>query len=151
MVDKGWSINPKAWDALEQALLKWKAWNSVLLTKNDQSLVPERPGVYAICAQPPYATGKNRKTLFHSLATPLYIGRSESSIRSRFRVHCQTPTQQLRRAKQCYDRVNLSFWFIELPVSTVKDTEARLIKCFGPPVNNRDGTITGTIKPPIEV
>lgn len=149
-MDKGWSINREDWEALEQALLRRETWSSVLLTQNDESLVPERPGVYAICARPPNAIGQNRKTLFHCLATPLYIGRSESSIKSRFLDHCKTSNPQLRRARRCYRRVQLSFWFIELPVSTVKDTEARLIKCFGPPVNKRAGTISGTIKPPIE-
>ena len=148
-MDKGWSINPEDWEALDRVLRRSETWNFVLLTPNDQSMVPEGPGVYAICAPPPNTTGLNRSTMFHSLASPLYIGRSESSIKSRFLAHCRTPDSQLRRAKNCYHRVQLSFWFIELPISAVKDAEAWLIRCFGPPVNKRVGTITGTLRPPI--
>lgn len=149
-MDKGWSINTEDWEALGQVLHGSETWNSVLLTPNDQVLVPESPGVYAICAPPPNAAGSDRNTMFHSLASPLYIGRSESSIKARFRDHCQTSNPELRRAKNCYHTVQLRFWFIELPASVVKDAEARLLRCFGPPVNKRAGTITGTFRPPLE-
>ena len=148
-MDKGWSIDKEDWQALEKALLKAKIWKSVLLTTNDQSLVPETSGVYAICARPPIATKQERKTFFHCLASPLYIGRSESNIKLRFLEHCQNKNWQLRRAKQCFRTVKLNFWFVELPRNFVKDAEARLIKCFGPPVNKRAGTIPGTIKAPV--
>ena len=149
-MDRGWSIESCDWEALERVLPSTEAWNSALLTMNDQALVPEGPGVYAICAPPPTVTRQDNSTLFDRLVSPLYIGRSESNIKSRFVSHCRTPDAELRRAKQCYHRVQLSFWFIELPVNTVKDAEAWLIKCFGPPVNKRAGTIIGTIKPPLE-
>ena len=149
-MDKGWSINGDDWEALERTLPSTETWNLALLTTNDQALVPEGPGVYAICAPPPTANRQDRSTLFDRLATPLYIGRSESNIKSRFLAHCRTTDAELRRAKQCYHRVQLNFWFMELPVNTVRDVEAWLIKCFGPPVNRRAGTITGTIKPPLE-
>ena len=149
-MNKGWSINTEEWEALGQVLHGSEAWNFVLLTPNDQVMVPEGPGVYAICAPPPNATGSDQSTMFHSLASPLYIGRSESSIKSRFLDHCRTSNPELQRAKNCYHTVQLRFWFIELPASVVRDAEARLIRCFGPPVNERDGTITGTFRPPIE-
>ena len=150
-MDNGWSINPEDWKSLDQVIRNYKTWTSVLLTPNDQSVVPAGPGVYAICAPPPNAGGQGGGTMFHSLASPLYIGSSESSIKARFLTHCRTPSSQLRRAKNCYHRVPLSFWFIELPVSVVREAEAQLIRCFGPPVNRRAGTIPGTIKSPIEV
>ena len=149
-MDRGWSIDIDDWQALEMALLKSKIWKRVLLTTNDQSLVPEAPGVYAICARPPIGNRHDGKTLFHHLASPLYIGRSEWNIKSRFLNHCQNRNPQLRRAKQCFHSVQLYFWFVELPRNLVKEAEARLIKCFGPPVNKRAGTITGTIKAPID-
>ena len=147
---KGWSIDRVDWEALEQVLPQSGNWNSVLLTKNDQSAVPERPGVYAICAKPPNATGNDHRTVFHSLASPLYIGKSKSNINSRFLKHCRPNNPELLRAKACFHRVKLRFWFIILPVSAVESAEAQLIECFGPPVNQRRGTITGTIRAPIE-
>ena len=47
-MDKGWSINREDWEALKRALPTSNQWNSVLLTTNDETLVPAKPGVYAI-------------------------------------------------------------------------------------------------------
>ena len=148
-MDRGWSINPEDWVALEKALSWTENWHSVLLTPNDRDMVPESPGVYAICAPPPNAIGEDSSTMFHSLASPLYVGRAESNIKSRFLAHCKSENRLMQMAKNCYHRVRLHFWFIELPVSAVRDAEAQLINCFGPPVNRRAGTITGITKPPI--
>ena len=149
-MNKGWSIERVDWEGLEQALSDSGSWNSVLLTTNDQLMVPPRPGVYAICAPPPSAVGPDQTTLFHNLASPLYVGRSESNIQSRFLAHCRANDPELRRAKRCYRTVSLTFWFVELPVGAIRDAEAWMIRCFGPPVNKRAGTITGTLRPPID-
>ena len=149
-MDKGWSINSADWEALEQVLPRSRVWNFVLLTLNDQFIVPAKPGVYAICAPPPNATDPNIHNVFQSLATPLYIGRSESNIRSRFIAHCGSSDSKLRTARQCHSSVQLRFWFVEMSASVVRDAEARLIDCFGPSVNEKRGTINGTIKPPVE-
>lgn len=146
----GWSIEQGDWEGLEKTLKGSDFWRSVLLTPNEQVMVPARPGVYAICAPPPNAAGPKGDTVFHNLASPLYIGKSESSIKSRFLVHCRANDSQLLRAKRCYYRVQLRFWFVELNVSVIREAEAWLIRCFGPPVNKRAETITGTIRPPIE-
>lgn len=145
MMRKGWSIESRDWEQLTRALEDAGSWQSVLLTPNDETMVPTRPGVYAICAKPPNALGAGDSTVFHSLASPLYVGKAASSIRSRFRAHCRGDNPELRRAKQCYRRVSLRFWFIELPTAAVADAEACLIDCFGPPVNQRRGTISGRI------
>ena len=149
-MNRGWSIEKVDWEHLEQALRDARSWSSVILTTTDELMVPARPGVYAICAPPPNAVGPDQTTMFHNLASPLYVGRSESNIRSRFRAHCKADDPELRQAKRCYQTVLLTFWFVELPVSIVKDAEAWMIRCFGPPVNQRAGTITGTLKPPID-
>ena len=149
-MNRGWSIERIDWEGLEQALSDSGSWSSVLLTTNDQLMVPTRPGVYAICAQPPSAVGPDQTTIFHNLASPLYVGRSESNIQSRFLAHCRADDPELRRAKRCYQTVSLRFWFVEVPANAIKDAEAWLIRCFGPPVNKRAGTITGTLRPPID-
>ena len=149
-LNRGWSIERIDWEGLEEALSASGSWNSVLLTTTDRLMVPARPGVYAICAQPPNAVGQERTTIFHSLASPLYVGRSESNIQSRFLAHCRAEDPELRRAKRCYNTVQLTFWFVELPVDAIRDAEAWLIRCFGPPANKRAGTITGTLRPPID-
>ena len=136
-MNRGWSIDRSDWKGLEEALKGKKNWSSVLLTPNEQVMVPTRPGVYAICAPPPNATGQDRSTVFHSLASPLYIGKSESNIQSRFMAHCRSDDPQLQRAKRCYRSVQLKFWFVELDVGEIRKAEAWLIRCFSPPVNRR--------------
>lgn len=148
-MNRGWSIDQRDWKGLGEALEGTESWRSVLLTPNDREMVPAKPGVYAICAPPPIAVGKVRSSIFRSLGTPLYIGKSESSIQSRFIAHCHSADPQLQRAKRCYQIAHLKFWFVELQVSLITEAEAWLIRCFGPPVNKRAETITGAIRPPI--
>ena len=149
-MNRGWSIDQGDWNGLGEALKGTESWRFVLLTPNDREMVPAKPGVYAICAPPPIAVGKGRSSIFHSLGTPIYVGKSESSIQSRFLAHCRASDPQLLRARRCYYRVQLRFWFVELHVSVIRQAEAWLIRCFGPPVNKRAETITGTIGPPIK-
>ena len=149
-IDKGWSINRSDWESLEQALPRSMAWGRVLLTRNDESVVPARPGVYAICAAPPGTMEHDVQSVFQNLAAPLYIGKAASSIRSRFNVHCDRPSPRLEVAKQCYASVLLHFWFVEMPSEGVETAEALLIKCFGPPVNEKSGTIIGVVKSPVD-
>ena len=147
---RGWSINPSDWSGLSKALTASPTWNSVLLTPNDRHMVPESPGIYAICAHPPIVLKTTERTMFQSLATPIYVGRSESSIRDRFLDHCNTRDERMKLAKKCYSSVRLHFWFIQLPQASVRNMEGRLIDCFGPSVNRRRGTIAGTVGQPID-
>ena len=149
-MEKGWSINQADWKDLEQVIPKNKAWSSVLLTSNEHVMVPETAGVYAICASPPVSTVTTTKSLFSSLASPIYVGRSETNIKNRFISHCQNPGSTLKLAKYCFGKVQLNFWFVPMSKETVRTAETLLIRCFGPPVNQISGTITGTIKPPIQ-
>ena len=147
---KGWSIDSTDWRSLDQALQSTSAWHSVLLTPNEQEMVPDRPGIYAICAPPPIHDETTDHAMFSSLASPIYIGRSEFSIRSRFLAHCRSDDTDLKRAKICYHSAGLRFWFTELPPPYIKGAEGWLIRCFGPPVNKQDGTIPGRIGSPVD-
>lgn len=147
---KGWSIDPDDWRSLAQALEPASTWSVVMLTPNEREMVPERPGVYAICAPPPIDRPTTSRTMFSSLASPIYVGRSKSNIRSRFLAHCRSEDPDLRTAKRCYNSAYLRFWFTELLPSSVEGTEGWLIRCFGPPVNKQDGTIPGIIGSPVD-
>ena len=147
-MERGWSINSADWAELQAAVPSSRSWHSVLLTRAEGLMVPPRPGVYAICVPPPNATDGGADTVFKHLSTPLYIGRSTSSIKARFLDHCKTHDPDLREAKRCYSRVQLRFWFTELSAGEVPNAERCLIKCFWPPVNKIAGsTIKGTLKP----
>ena len=145
---KGWSINAGDWNRLESELEASRKWHSVLLTPNDRQMVPDRPGVYVICVRPPVCLQPNQNTVFDKLSSPIYIGRSATSIRTRFLAHCTKPEPVLRTAKLCYKSVQIRFWYMELPPAHVKSIEAQLIECFGPPANLVSGTIAGRIGAP---
>ena len=150
-MNRGWSLNQRDWETLGAAISVRRVWISVPLLANEQSMVPEQPGVYAICAHPPFATPSDLQSLFNASLTPLYIGRSEANMRDRFLKHCNSPHQRLSSAKRCYHEGDLIFWYTVLARDDVKNAEALLIQCFGPPVNDRPGefTIKGVIKPPV--
>ena len=150
-MEKGWSIDQTDWKKLEQLIPPNRSWGSVLLTPNEDVMVPETAGVYAICGRPPIADFVNNKSVYSCLATPIYIGCSETNIKTRFLSHCNSPSAKLKLAKLCYGKVQLKFWFIQLNKETVRTAEAFLIQCFGPPVNQLSGTISGTIKSAIPV
>ncbi len=146
----GWSINCEEWRQLSDALSQVGPWRNVLLTPNDQDMVPTTPGIYAICAAPPFSLEYENESVVAHLATPLYIGKAESGIRTRFARHCRGENQRLSRLLQCYQDKQPEFWFVELPLTAIQDAEALLIKCFGPPTNGRSERIRGTIGAPIE-
>lgn len=159
MTTKGWSLNTEDWQTLEALFREhngWIPWRSVTLNLNHRFLVPDAPGVYGICATPPFTTGireakGNVQTMFQELAVPLYVGMSESSLQRRFSDHCQRPSDGLKKAKRCYSQVKLTFWFAELTQEHIRLAEGLLIKCFGPPVNQVQGTIKGTVGNPISL
>ena len=159
MITRGWSLNTEDWQRLESLFREhdqWIPWRSVTLNPRNIFEVPDTPGVYGICATPPVAVGprestSNGPTMFQSLAVPLYVGMSESSIQRRFSDHCQRPSDSMKRAKSCYSQVKLTFWFAELAKDHIRLAEGLLIKCFGPPVNQMQGTIKGTIGTPISL
>ncbi|MYD25130.1 MAG: hypothetical protein F4X08_04895 [Gemmatimonadetes bacterium] len=148
-MEKGWSINQAHWNDLDKVIPKSEAWTSVLLTPIEDIMVPETAGVYAICVRPPITTLTDSTSFFSSLSTPIYIGQSGISIKKRFLQHCQSPAPTLKLAKYCYGKVQLMFWFVPLSKEKVKTVETLLIRCFGPPVNQVSGTISGSIKNPI--
>lgn len=159
MTTKGWSLNTQDWQTLEalfQEHNEWIPWRNVTLNPNHQFLVPNKPGVYGICATPPLAVGSHEskgtvQTMFQELAVPLYVGMSESNLQRRFSDHCQRPSDSLKKAKHCYSQVKLTFWFAELDRAHIRLAEGLLIKCFGPPVNQVQGTIKGSIGIPISL
>lgn len=159
MISKGWSLNLKDWQRLEGLFREhnqWIPWRKVTLSPHNSFMVPNTPGVYGICAAPPVVSrprepNGNRQTMFQELAVPLYIGMSETSLQRRFNDHCRRPSDDLRKAKRCYSQVKLAFWFAELDQEYIRLAEGLLIRCFGPPVNQVQGIIKGTIGTPISL
>lgn len=100
--------------------------------------LPERAGVYAICAPPP----SPESNLPLGLMNVLYVGESEN-LRRRFVEHSKTSDGRLAAAKRCYAD-SLQFWWSEIvghPEQELSDkerivqVEAALLRAFGPPIN----------------
>jgi len=56
----------------------------------------------------------------------------------------------MNQYKQCFGQA-LEFWFLQLDLSEIPENEARLIGCFGPPINDRSEKIQVTVKSPVSI
>ena len=138
----GWTLEKQKWDNLLINIGKTH-WSKVQFNQLYQDLVPETPGVYAICAR---LRGFNQ-SLFTALYEIIYVGRSKDSLRNRFLTHCCRPERGVEQAKQCFDD-RLEYWFTEADSDQVANLETCLIECFGPPANRISGTIRAKIGDP---
>jgi hypothetical protein len=140
---EGWSLNIVRWRELQVVLpaLEWTTLPFDILSANR---VPEAPGVYMITGAPPLF----RVAPHISFEQPLYVGKSETSIRARFRAHTSGRAQPgVRELRQLYDDARhpaLAFRLLALDASLVAQTESLLIECYGPPGNRQRGLV---IKP----
>ena len=149
---KGWSIELTPWKALKEVMESSSSWRCRYgLSSDHRDSVPEKPGVYVICAQPPIIPSvRGKDDFFPKLVTPLYVGLSKPSIRDRFSQHVKSKDPDMRKAKKCDSPARLQFWFTELPCDTVDAAEEAIYDCFGPPVNKRTEHIKGTLRDPVE-
>ena len=133
----GWTLEKHRWDDLLNAIsgIHWSKTKLDILYQNN---VPECPGVYAICLK--LRTINFNQRPFKDLYEIIYVGRSEWSVRSRFLSHCHKPERRVREAKECFGE-NLEYWYAEVNQDQVRELEARLIDCFGPPANIRQERI----------
>ena len=132
-----WTFEKLHWDNLRK-VMKRTRWSRTRLDPLYQDNVPERPGVYAICLK--LRTMNFNQRPFKDLYEVIYVGRSEDSVRERFLRHCRSPERRVRDAKECFGD-NLEYWYTEVNLDQVRELEARLIKCFGPPANLREEPI----------
>jgi hypothetical protein len=141
----GWHLNIVKWRELHAAVpaLEWLTLPFHPLSANR---VPEAPGIYMITGAPPLF----RAAPHSGFEQPLYVGKSETSIRERFRAHTSGRTLPgIRELRQLYEDARhptLSFRLLPLDASIVVYAESLLIDCYGPPANRRPGLV---IKPGI--
>ena len=133
----GWTLEKQNWEDLLKVISDTH-WSHTKLDTLYQNKVPERPGVYAICLK--LKTMDFNQRPFRDLYEVIYVGRSETSVRSRFVKHSSSPVRGVRDAKECFGD-NLEYWYTEVNRDQVRELEARLIQCFGPPANLREETI----------
>lgn len=134
---KGWTLEKQNWNDLLTVLTgtNWARTKLDILYKNR---IPERPGVYVICLN--LGTMNFTQRPFKDIYEIIYVGRSESSVQSRFVSHCNKPLRGVREAKDCFGN-NLEFWYTEVDYNKIREIEARIIQCFGPPANLKEESI----------
>lgn len=145
----GWSLKESDWDQVFQAV-RGHTWSRCKLRIPDIDRVPEHPGVYMICTP----AGAEQPPVLGNLYNAIYVGRASNRLRDRFKSHCNTPSDDLRRAVRCFGPTPLEFWFLEVPAANVGGLETALIRCLGPSANRISGSdepIRVSPRPPIRL
>ena len=140
----GWALKKQNWDDLLK-VISGTHWSNTKFDQRYQNNVPESSGVYAICLK--LRTMNFNQPPFKDLYEIIYVGKSDASVRTRFLKHCRSPVRGVKEAKQCFGD-NLEYWYTEVMPNQVRELEARLIECFGPPANRRQESIPARIKNP---
>ena len=132
----GWHTDPAAWTRLEEHIRTLK-WVRKPFDESFAYQVPQKAGVYIICAPPPLLRGRPHK----ELQTVIYAGRSQGDLRERFVKHLRNPDARLRSAIECLQSTNTSihYYYAEASPEQVVEIEATLINCYGPPGNSQSG------------
>ena len=145
----GWSLKQSDWDRVLHAI-QGHTWSRCKLRVPDTDRVPEHPGVYVICAQ----ASAELPPVIGRLYNAIYVGRAQSRLRDRFKAHCNTPSDDLRKAVQCFGPTPLEFWSLVMPPAHVAGLETALIQCLGPSANRISGSdepIRVSPQPPIRL
>ncbi len=132
-----WTLEKQNWDNLLE-LISGTCWLRTKLDILYQDDVPDGPGVYVICLK--LRTMNFNQYPFKDLYEIIYVGRSEHSVRARFLRHCSSPKRGVKEAKECFSD-NLEYWYTEINRNQVRELEAHLIGCFGPPANLKQESI----------
>lgn len=138
----GWSIERRDWHDLA-ALVADRAWHRVPFGEVSRELVPNGPGVYAICTH-----GRRLKGgLFAHLYNVVYVGKAKD-LHVRFLQHCLRPEREIRSLTECFP--DLEYWFVSMYESELDLVETTLIDCLGPAANRQRG-IAARIGPPVSL
>lgn len=148
----GWQCDSGLWAQVPADLRYSSDWRSVGFTENEALLVPDgKSGVYCVCTSPVgrRRQRESRNDLFSILFSPIYIGKTDN-LRRRFLEHCRKPSARLDEARRCFGGA-MQFWFHRRDPDRIGGDEAILIRCFGPPVNDRRESIIGVVGTPVAI
>src|SRR4051794_8350045 len=119
----GWSLKPDRWATVAK-LSVHDHWKRAPFHKDSRDMVPDHPGVYAICASCKRMGGK----LFPHLYNVIYVGQSES-LRARFVSHSSRPKPEIGQALKVFRK--LDYWYSPMPLSELNPVEESLIALLG--------------------
>ena len=124
----GWSLEIGDWQALRNAIQHLE-WRRAYLEHDYAARVPQRSGVYMICASTKNLPDGHK--IMERFYTAIYVGQT-INLRQRFNQHIPG-AKKVVSARRVFRR--LDFWFSNLEVSRLTDVEQLLISTFGPPAN----------------
>lgn len=133
----GWPLGGAEWEKLPSEVLGNAIWQSRAFGYATKENIPTSSGVYLMCGRPP--NGPTLAEPFSGLMEILYVGKA-NNLKRRFGEHLNTPSPKVRAARNTYSN-SLQFWFSTIPESRIDLVESLLIECFGPPANDRPGTV----------
>lgn len=141
---RGWSLDPNNWLALRTFLEGSSiTWNRTVLAHAHRHSVPARPGVYAIEFPAPIQLGASGTVAFPPIRTPVYVGKSTTSIRVRFLSHTSDdPQDRIAKARawpECSIGPRAFIWAELQDARSIDTLESLLIDCFNPPCNKIGG------------
>lgn len=141
----GWSLDPTPWrQYMTLASECGLRWRRTWLDQFYRDAVPERPGVYAMCARP---STDSQPLLPTGVVNIVYIGKADN-LRTRFLQHTKTSQPEIVKAKHLFASP-LEFAWSAVPLANLFKIESLLIACFGPSANRQSGRqITAKIGEP---
>jgi hypothetical protein len=148
----GWNLDAVAWRELQELVRTVRPhWHRCILNLTHSNSVPSSAGVYLIEFPAPFQPHTPEQELLVPTRAPIYIGRTETSLRDRFRSHAgSSPQDLIERARKwpipngqpqvfVFAELDRADWIIAL--------ESRLIDCFNPPCNKIKGATLGAGRP----
>ena len=126
-----WSLERETWAALRSYCENNElSWSTVQFQRAMSASIPERPGMYLICAKPPV----NFALTNPPLNTIIYVGKADTSIRKRFEHHLsQHAADRVKSARYTFVN-NLSFkWTV---INNPVELERLVYDSFRPPANS---------------
>ena len=107
-------------------------WREAKFTAGGLEVLPDRPGVYMICARPPEAPVSFRKL---ALKNPMYIGKAED-LSVRIKQHFGRPDENIMELRKHFS-TELFLWYAVADIASIEDIEDKMIFCFWPAANRR--------------
>ncbi len=139
--ETGWTRDVDLWRDVKAAVGSLR-WTQVPFAATSAAHVQKGPGVYLICASPPWRSADGASAASPALYTALYVGKG--NVRSRFRRHTsESAKEQIRKYTRAFAGY-LDFWFAPVAEAARMDAaEAALIHALRPPCNDQYPRLRG--------
>lgn len=126
-----WSLSREPWQALRAMTLDEPlTWSSVPFQRTTARAVPDKPGVYLVCARPIALPSASTPSLLNLL----YVGQASASIRDRFNYHLSPQAKpKMKKVREVFVGHLIFCW-----AETIRfmEIEPLIYDAFGPPVND---------------